>query len=153
MKTVKVTGTMAVVLRQTPDEMQKMMPVFPVGDKPGHAFAIAQVKGTWSTPMVIEGIQTRSEVSTVFIEMDGGNFRNQGCDVATMENGDLMYITWQGTGTLGQNHLPENERGKWQITGGTGKLAGVSGEGTYKSHLSADNSGVNDFEGAYTIAG
>ena len=41
--------------------------------------------------------------------------------------------------------------GTWTFTGGTGKLKGIKGKGTYKDKGAADGSGTIEVEGEYEL--
>jgi hypothetical protein len=46
---------------------------------------------------------------------------------------------------------PQPSKGTWSYTGGTGKLKGITGKGTYTVTPNADGGGVVDVEGEYAI--
>jgi hypothetical protein len=52
-------------------------------------------------------------------------------------------------GTMGKDG-PESGEGTWSFTGGTGKLRGLTGKGTYKSKTTA-GVGEDTVEGEYSI--
>lgn len=100
--------------------------VIPVGDLPDHSLAALQVKCTYTKSMEIEGAKAVSAVITITNEVNGDTVRAQGCQVITMDSGDKVFARHQGTGTYMQD-----EDGTWTFTGGTGKLKGIKGKGTY----------------------
>jgi hypothetical protein len=51
--------------------------------------------------------------------------------VDTTDNGDKSYLRTQGTFTTRDQKFESGE-GTWNFTGGTGKLKGIKGKGTYK---------------------
>jgi hypothetical protein len=113
----------------------------PVGDVPDHSLSLEQVKCSYSKPMEIAGAKSVSTLITITNEVSGDTIRARGCQVATMDSGDKVFISHEGTGT------PEGQDGTWSITGGTGKLKGVKGKGTY----SCSSSGC-DIAGEYQLA-
>src|SRR5438477_9045426 len=59
----------------------------PVGDKPGHAYAIEQINCT-ALKGDIAGNQMKSGTGTEFLSSTGDNVTGQGGFVESMENGD-----------------------------------------------------------------
>lgn len=47
-----------------------------------------------------------------------------------MQSADKVFVAYQGTTTT-KDGAPLNARGSWAYTGGTGKLNGLKGKGTY----------------------
>jgi len=68
----------------------------------------------------------------------------------TMANGDKMYVRIQGSSTL-KDSVVESAEGAWSFTGGTGKLKGVEGKGTYKGKGAPDGSATYEVEGEYEL--
>jgi hypothetical protein len=116
--------------------------VIPVGDLPDHSLAVLQVKCTYTKPLEIEGAKSVATVITITNEVSGGTVRARGCQVVTMDSGDKIFSWHQGEGRYG-----ESEEGTWSFTGGTGKLKGIKGKGTY----SCSSSGC-DIAGEYQLA-
>ena len=90
--------------------------------------------------------------SAVAVDGRGAKYRVQGYATFTMDNGDTTYARVQGAGTASEKGSPNppNEDGTWSFTGGTGKLKGLKGNGTYK--ISAEG-GPGQIEGEYTLPG
>ena len=99
--------------------------VLPVGDVPDHSLALVQVKCTYTKPMEIEGAKSVAAVVTITNEVSGDDVRARGRQVIRMDSGDKVFASHEGTGT------PEGQDGTWSFTGGTGKLKGIKGKGTY----------------------
>jgi hypothetical protein len=114
----------------------------PVGDLPDHSLALLQVKCTYTKPMEIEGAKSVAAVITITNEVSGSAVQARGCQVITMDSGDKVFGCHQGTGTYMQD-----EEGTWSFTGGTGKLKGIKGKGTY----SCSSAGCN-VAGEYQLA-
>jgi hypothetical protein len=55
-----------------------------------------------------------------------GEFEGSGFGVAVRPDGDQVFFTYNETGKLGTG-----SKGTWTIVGGTGKLAGIQGNGEY----------------------
>jgi hypothetical protein len=111
--------------------------MIPVGDQPGHFLGIDQSKGPWTTPVVIGGDKTKEGVSTATHEIHGTTSRTRGTHVGTMESGDKYFVSYQGMGTV-KDGAPTGDKGTWSYTGGTGKLKGITGKGTYSCTPSGD---------------
>lgn len=120
-----------------------------VGDKPGHAYAIEQVKCT-STKGEIEGVKEQEGMGTEFAEVTGNSTKGHAVWVETMANGDKIYATYQPTITL-KDGMMQSGSDKWQFTGGTGKFKGLKGSGTCKGTGSADGSSTWTCSGTYTL--
>jgi len=124
--------------------------VLEVGDHPGHSLMISKGKCTWTKPMEIAGTQTKDDVGTNFDEVHGNKSQGHGYVVGTMANGDNMYVRTQGSSTL-KDSAVESANGAWSFTGGTGKLKGVKGKGTYKGKGAPDGSATYEVEGEYEL--
>ena len=127
-----------------PDQQQMLE----VGDRPGHMLGVQQVKCTWSN-MEIEGIAAKDSLTTVLVDGHGNKANGRGYDITTMASGDKFFVRFQGAVTL-KDGAPVTDDGKWSFTGGTGKLKGIKGGGTYMGKGSPE--GVTfDIEGEYTL--
>jgi hypothetical protein len=67
-----------------------------------------------------------------------------------MENGDKSYARYQGTGVVSKEGTFTGE-GTWSFTGGTGKLKGLKGKGTYKTSGPSDGPLESQLEGEYSL--
>ncbi len=121
-----------------------------VGDKPGHAFVISQIKCSWTKPVEISGIQSKDDAYTDFNEVSGNRSQLQSFGVLTMANGDKAYVRPRGSATLKDGVLVSGE-GKWTFVGGTGKLKGLKGKGTFKQKGQPDGSVTIEVEGEYEL--
>lgn len=124
--------------------------VLQVGDQPGHTYMISQGKCTWTKPMEIAGTQTKEDLGTNFDEVRGNKSQGHGYVVGTMANGDTMYVHIQGSATL-KDAAVTSARGTWSFAGGTGKLKGVKGKGTYIGKGESDGSATYEVEGEYEV--
>ena len=120
----------------------------PVGDEPGHVFAIRKSKCTWTKAPEIAGMQAKDAEMTGFGEFRGARGQARGASVVSLSNGDKFFVTNQGTMTRKEGLIQE---GTWSITGGTGKLKGIKGKGTYKGKLGADDIGTMELVGEYQL--
>jgi hypothetical protein len=121
-----------------------------VGDRPNHSFVISQTKCTWTKSIEIAGIQTKEHVVAQFYEVSGNRSHGQEYAVGTMTNGDKYYGPVQGSATL-KDGVPESAEGKWSFAGGTGKLKGLKGKGTYKGKGAPDGTSTFEVEGEYEL--
>ncbi len=129
-----------------PDQQQAIE----VGDSPGHVFVINQTKCSWTKPIEIAGAQTKDDVYVAFSEVSGTSSRYQSYGICTMTNGDKAYVRPRGSAAI-KDGVPVSAEGKWTFVGGTGKLKGLKGKGTFKSKTEADGSSVVEVEGEYTL--
>ncbi len=102
-----------------------------VGDSPSHAISIAQWKCTWPKPIEIEGVQVKESVITGFYDVRGSSARARGYDIGTMADGDRSDVRYESTATF-EGGAWRGERGTWTFFGGSGKLEGLKGKGTYE---------------------
>ena len=121
-----------------------------VGDRPGHSFAISQGKCNWTKPAEIGGVETKDDVVTLMEEISGNRARSRGFGVGTMANGDKFFVRIHGTVVMKEGMVQSSD-GQLSFVGGTGKLAGLKGKGTYKGTGGPD--GVSyQIEGEYEMA-
>jgi hypothetical protein len=76
--------------------------------------------------------------------------QGHGYVVGTLANGDKMYVRTQGSSTL-KDGAVETAEGTWSFRGGTGKLKGVKGKGSYKGKGTTDGSAIYDVESEYEL--
>ena len=107
-----------------------------VGDQPGHAYAIEQIKCT-STKGEYAGVKEKEGTGTEFVEVTGNKSSGHGVFVETFANGDKATFTYQFTGALADGKM-QSGTNKWQATSGTCKATGnpdsstsFACEGTY----------------------
>jgi hypothetical protein len=122
-----------------------------VGDRADHNLALSQSKCTWTKPMEIGGDKSKDGVSTATADVSGDTARTRGFHIATMESGDKFFAWYQGTATT-KDGAAAGQKGKWGFTGGTGKLKGIKGEGTFECTPSGDGGIACEVEGTYTLA-
>ena len=140
----KVTGTAQCA---KPDPQQTV----PVGDRPGHLLGIAQVKCAYSAkPMEIGADKSKEGVGTETSELSGNTSHSRGFYVVTMESGDKVFFTYHGTATLKDGKLADL-KGDWGINGGSGKLKGIKGKGTFTCAPSGDGASSCDTDGEYQL--
>ena len=109
----------------------------PVGDRPDHSFGISKTECTWLKPLEVEGLQTEEDENTTFSEVTGNSARDRTYVVGTMSNGDKVFVRPQGKSTLKDGAF-QSGSGTWAYTGGTGKLKGLKGTGTFTCKANPD---------------
>jgi hypothetical protein len=123
--------------------------VIPIGDRPNHSFGVDQLKCTWTKPHEIGNGKSKEGVSTETTEISGNTIRAHGIHVTTMESGDKYFVSYTGTGTS-KGGVLQSTKGTWSYTGGTGKLKGIKGKGTYTCAASGDKTKC-DIAGEYQL--
>ena len=122
----------------------------PVPDREGFAFVVDQNKCTWPKHSPVEGLQPKELINTRSVEVTGASARTTAAGVTRYDNGDKLYTRSMGPGDL----KALTSSGKWSITGGTGKLLGIKGGGTYTCKMKSAEPGAGytcDVEGEYTL--
>jgi hypothetical protein len=99
--------------------------------------------------MEIAGTETKEYIGSEFVEISGTKYRGHGYAIITSANGDKSNIYYQDSGIL-KDGVPEGA-GTWNFTGGTGKLKGIKGKGTFKAKMAADGSSTVEVEGEYEL--
>jgi len=122
-----------------------------VGDKPGHAMVVNKSACTWSKPMDIGGMQAKEGASTEISEANGPKSNGNGVHWGTVEGGDKYFVRYASSATSTKEGALEAVSGTWKYTGGTGKLKGITGKGTYKGKGNADGSASFEVEGEWSL--
>jgi hypothetical protein len=122
-----------------------------IGDRPNHTMNVSKVSCTWTKAMDMAGSQTKDGFSASAEETTGDKSSGSGFHWGNMSNGDKYYVRFEGT-TTWKDGKPQSAEGTWRYAGGTGKLKGIRGKGTYKCAApNADGSMSYDVEGEYQI--
>jgi len=122
-----------------------------VPDAAGHVVALTKANCTWQTALEIEGAKTKSAVDVGVAEVHGSSVKSHGYNVSTMDNGDKVSVSYEGTATPNKDGSG-TFKGTWRWISGTGKFKGIKGSGTYKGTQSADGAGMADIDGEYTLS-
>jgi hypothetical protein len=126
--------------------------VIEVGDRPNHSLAISKYKCTWPKPMEIAGTQSKEAIVTGSGDISGTN-GSAGSErsylTITWANGDKSYIHEQSSWKTPNGVLEGTA--SWTFTGGTGKLKGIKGKGTYNFKAEPDGSNTYEVEGEYEL--
>jgi len=120
-----------------------------VGDKPGHLFVLAKQSCTWTKSMEVAGSTNKGYESAIFSEVTATRTADRGYAVDTYASGDKGFVRWQGSATL-KDGKAAGQEGTWSFAGGTGKLKGIKGKGTYKCTPSGDGTAC-EVEGEYEL--
>jgi hypothetical protein len=121
------------------------------GDRTGHTMTLLKQSCTWSTGMEMAGAKSKDGTSVAFSEMSATRATSNGTYVGNMDNGDKFFVSFHDSAAVKDGAPVAPIQGTWAYTGGTGKLKGIKGKGTYTVTPNADGSGVVDVEGDYTI--
>jgi hypothetical protein len=120
------------------------------GDKAGHTMSLIKRTCKWTTPMEMEGQKTTDGTSVAFADMTATRANETGTYVGNMDNGDKFFVSFHDSSTV-KDGKPGAAKGTWAYTGGTGKLKGITGKGTYTVKSNEDGTADVDVEGEYAI--
>jgi hypothetical protein len=137
----KIAGT---VVCGKPDPEQRLA----AADGADHVFAISQGKCSWTKPMDIAGSATKEDSFTNFAEFRGDSSTEMGFGVGTLASGDKFHVRIQGKATTKAETAQSS--GTWKFEGGTGKINGIKGGGTYKCSSKPEGN-VCEVTGDYTL--
>ncbi len=122
-----------------------------VPDRAGHSISLAKFACNWTKPMEIEGLKTKDGVDVGMDDGSGLKLHGSGYHMSNMSNGDKIFVRFSGTDVMTKDGKPASNGGTWSFTGGTGKLKGITGKGTYKGKADAEGNLVTDVEGDYQL--
>jgi hypothetical protein len=117
------------------------------GDEAGHTMKLEQSSCTWLTPFEMAGERATGGTFVAFSEASSTRAATSGTYVGNMASGDKFYLSFRWA-TLKDGTSPETVKGYWEFTGGTGKLKGITGKGTYTA-TENENGGEINMEGEY----
>ena len=121
-----------------------------VGDHDKHSMGVTRFQCTWTKPLEMGGSQQKEGTSVEFDDTTGDKTSGRGVHWGTMANGDKYFVRYQGTSTS-KDGVVQTVSGTWSYTGGTGKLKGLTGKGTYKGKGNPDGSADFDVQGYYKL--
>jgi len=121
-----------------------------VGDHPGHMLIIEKGSCTWSVPFEMAGLKSTTDTGADAVDVTGAKFQIHGYGVITMDNGDKAYVRFQGSGTM-KGGAPDTGEGTWSYAGGTGKLKGLKGKGTWKNSTAPGSEDETQVQGEYSL--
>jgi hypothetical protein len=117
-----------------------------VGDVPDHSYMILQF--TCTATASDSGFAEKTGVGTEFQEIWKASFNAHGRFNATMDNGDKVYYTYEGSFST---DITKPFSLKWKLLSGTGKYKGIKGSGTCSGKFNADGSVDEECTGTYSI--
>src|SRR3989442_538748 len=92
-----------------------------VGDRASHMLTVQKNSCTWTTPLEMEGLKSKTYTVTIMTDSSGAKSTDRGYVVVDMDNGDKAFVRFQGSSTS-KDGKPDSDEGTWSYTGGTGKL-------------------------------
>ena len=120
------------------------------GDRDKHSMAVAKFECTWAKPITMGGGQAKDGANVEFDDTTGATTSARGVHWGTMVSGDKYFVRYQGT-TTAKEGSPMTASGTWSYTGGTGKLKGLTGKGTYKGKGNPDGGATFEILGDYKL--
>ena len=121
-----------------------------VADKAGHTMTLVKDACEWTNPIEMEGLKAKEGTSTIFVDTTATRSSSTGVYVGTMENGDKFFVSFHDSGPA-KDGKAGAAKGTWTYTGGTWKLKGLTGKGTYTTSVNDDGTGGAEVEGEYSI--
>ncbi len=123
--------------------------VLEVGDRPGHVMILAQARGV----SLLEGGDTAQVTGTEVLDHSNGNGPYHGYEVLTFRDGSTIMDEFEGMDETTPDGKDVNFNGRFTITGGSGRFAGIRGKGTHRgvNHVAAGTGAFVDFEATYTL--
>jgi hypothetical protein len=122
-----------------------------VGDRPGHLMLLEKVPCTWTDTSNWPGEKPKDGYAVGAVEITATKVTGTGTMVSTTEASDKMFVSYRDSAVVKDGKTGET-RGTWSYTGGTGKLKGIKGGGTFKLTFSEDGAtSTLEVEGEYTM--
>jgi hypothetical protein len=121
-----------------------------VPDHAGHAVMLQKLACTWTTPLEAAGLKSVSGVNVETDDMTATKMTGNGVHTSTLDNGDKYFVAYHGSAPV-KDGKPGDGSGTWMYTGGTGKLKGIKGKGTYTIKFADDGTATAQIEGEYTL--
>lgn len=123
--------------------------VVEVGDRPGHTVTLARVRGL----AFLDSGEVAEVLATETIDDVQGSGTYEGYEVLTFEDGSTIVSRFEGVSTVTEDGRYIDFQGTHEYIRGTGRFAGISGEGTHegRNHLAAGVGFYFDFELTYTL--
>ncbi len=121
-----------------------------IADDGQHSISLDQRVCKWEKPITLAGLTGAEYTATGVDDVQFDKSRDHGYAVGMVSNGDKYFLRYEGTATL-KDGVPLHLTGAWHYTGGTGKLRGLNGGGTYTAQPTADGGMVFVVEGTYEL--
>jgi len=139
----KMSGTLTCT---KPDPAYKI----DAGDRAAHEYRLSKIPCTWTKPADLGGDKTKDGYSISSTEATSTRETVHGTHVTTMASGDKTFVTFHDEYPI-KDGKPGASTGHWAYTGGTGKMKGLKGKGTYKAAPNADGTVSVTVEGEYEL--
>jgi hypothetical protein len=123
----------------------------PVGDEAGHLLTLSKQACTWTKPVEIAGLAAKDGADVDTEEVKGEHAFGGGFHWTAMANGDKFFVRYHGESKLDKNGNPVSGHGRWSFAGGTGKLSGLRGGGTWTGAANPDGTMTSEIEGSYQL--
>jgi len=117
----------------------------------GHALTLVKIHCTWTKSIDLGGAKLKDGDSVGIGEVQGNSASERGFHVDNVDNGDKLYVRYQGT-SVSKDGKPVSGKGTYTFAGGTGKMKGIKGKGTYSGKPDDKGNMVFQVEGEYTFA-
>lgn len=121
-----------------------------VPDHPGHTSALVKLTCTWPAPVEMAGLKSKEGVDVEMDDMTATRMTGNGTHASTMDNGDKYFVSYHVTAAV-KDGKPGEGTGTWSYAGGTGKLRGLKGKGTFTVKFAEDGTATAEIEGDYTL--
>ena len=99
-----------------------------VGDVPGHVVGVVEFKGL----TFFAGGEIATHTNPATFDLTDGSGPHQGYVIHYFDDGSTSIERYQGEAKLSADGKRTAVTGTFQCVGGTGRFAGLKGEGTYK---------------------
>src|SRR5450756_982092 len=103
-----------------------------VGDVPGHVVGVSETTGLIFVTKGPGSGEIGIRKSTSYFDIVKGKGPFTGYFVYTFSDGSTMFTKAIGTATSVDGGKRTTHEGTYEVTGGTGKFAGMKGKGTFK---------------------
>lgn len=122
----------------------------PAGEAPDHVMTVAQGKCMPVKAAEIGGSASKAATFAEHGEVKGNNGQVWGMYVDTLANGEKVHYSYESTVVL-QGGALQTMQNKWQIVGGSPKLAGIKGRGTCTGKATPEGDLAFECQGEYTL--
>jgi hypothetical protein len=120
-----------------------------VGDQTNHEMLLAQVRGSQKS---LDPLWNNATISYfAALDLVDGKGTQRGYFINTHVDGGNSWGTFEGAVAPVSGEVRCD--GTWQHTGGNGKYAGVSGEGTFSMRMTSPKTVETAWKGTYELAG
>jgi len=123
-----------------------------IDDGGHHSISLDQRECSFENSTELSGSRIVKYISTGVDDVQFDKSTDHGYAVGETASGDKYFLRYQGTATL-DDGIPLHLEGTWRFTGGTGKLRGLTGQGTYSARPTTNGGMVFKLEGNYQVAG